>query len=136
MRHINLDDFALIRSKLDWLISFSKAPQMKYADINKAMETIHLRAERGLAVIVNGFLVMLDVGETWYLSEEAVIEDLVVRLYGNESPAGVVDWIVSFAKSRGNKVIIAGDTQHGLMIPYYEEAGFVPMGAQLIKEVQ
>lgn len=89
------------------------------------------------AVEVGDYLILYDVGTTWYSSKLHLIEELTIRFQKRHmNPVSeAVDALTFIARQEGASAIAVGDTQIGLMTPYYLAAGFSPLGTQLFKEI-
>ena len=130
MRSIYFDAMLRLKAK-------SPSTKMGLADPATAYVGLTDFIEQGTAVEVGDFLILYSVSPTWYSPALHLIEELTLRFqrqYNNpvESAVAALDVL---AKQVGAKAIAVGDTQIGLMTPYYLAAGYKPLGTQLFKEV-
>jgi hypothetical protein len=115
----------------------SVSAKMTMADPPTAYRGLTHFIEEGRAVEVGDYLILFDVGHVWYSPHLHLIEELTMRfqrVHDNpvESAVAALDVL---AYQHGAKAIGVGDTQIGLMTPYYLAAGYTPLGTQLFKEV-
>lgn len=118
----------------------SKSPSVKMALVEPAKAFIGLTEflEQGRAVEVGDYLILYDYGPTWYSSKLHFIEELTLRfqkVYRNPVEDAVAA-IEVLARNIGARAIAVGDTQVGLMTPYYLAAGYSMLGTQLFKEIK
>lgn len=126
----------LIKVALLNMLAKSTAPQMKHADINTALFYIRLASSTQKAWLVDGYLVLYDVGSDWYSDKTYLIEQLILRVYKTEAPVEVaINFLAERAKFHGCVMVAAGDTQCGIMTPKYQAAGYSVLGTQLYKEI-
>lgn len=139
MRNAEPSDLGPIRQALVAMLAFSKAPQMKYADIEVGMAHVSECVLTSKAVFVGDFLILFDTGRPWYSQQQYIIEDIILRVYRNHPDITVrdaIDHLSVLAAQHGCVAVAAGDTQAGRMTPHYHAAGFTTLGVQLFKEVQ
>lgn len=135
MRVPNYGCLQLILDAVERLYATSVAPQMKYADVEKAKGHIIDRWTYDQVEVVGDFAVVFTVGAMWYSSEPMLFEELVIRFrreVGNPV-SDVVPLLDTLREQHGCVAIITGDAQRGLMAPVYLSAGFVPAGTQFYK---
>lgn len=114
----------------------SPAPQMGWCDIHAAMNHITTRMIAHRAWIVDGYLVMFDIGAPWHSNARYLIEELILKIQVTDRPVTVaIDALSEFARRHNCTAVVAGDTQIGYMAPKYLAAGFVTLGTQHFKEI-
>lgn len=118
----------------------AKSPSAKMAMVEPAKAFIGLTEflEQGRAVEVGDYLILYDYGPTWYSSKLHFIEELTIRFQRvHRNPVeDAVAAIEVLARNIGARAIAVGDTQVGLMTPYYLAAGYSMLGTQLFKEIR
>jgi len=124
------------------LYSKSKAPQMKYASVETAINNIRYLWEHDSVYVTGNYAIVAVVGDIWYSSKVFLMEQLVIKFrtdFDNELEHSCVDSVPRLleriAMHEGCVAVISGDAQRGLMEPVYTRAGFVPVGRQFIKDV-
>jgi len=136
MRRVEDFDLGPIEGALAALLTKSPAPQMRMACLRTAMNYV----QGARARISGAYLIMFDVGRTWYSPDPLLMEELVLKVYPDDR-SRTLEQIVSedlpgLAKLHGCRAVVVGDTQIGYMRPRYEAAGYVPTGTELIKFVR
>ena len=124
--------------KLLELKAKSTSAKMCMVEPAKAFISLTEFLEQGRAVEVGDYLILYDYGPTWYSSKLHLIEELTMRfqkLYNNPVQDAVAALDV-LARNIGARAIAVGDTQIGLMTPYYLDAGYTTLGTQLFKEIK
>lgn len=137
LRPATLADHAVIMDALLKMLDKSPAPQMKYADENTARAHLYTAIRDGMVWFVGGYMIMVDVGSDWYSNRKYLIEQMILKAYPFNKAATVRDAIAALDTLRehyGCVLTAVGDTQIGMMTPLYLEAGYLPVGTQLIKE--
>lgn len=127
-------DLPAIEAALADLLAKSPAPQMVHADLMEAILSVRHAIHESRAVIVGDFLFMFQVGQIWYSRRQFLIEDIVLRL--SRAEGTTIPEVIGVIEELGRKlgaIPIVGDAQIGRMQRYYEEAGYVPVGVQLMK---
>jgi hypothetical protein len=119
------------------MLAKSPAPQMRYADLETALLYImHIAGVQGRAWIVDGYLVLYDIGADWYSKKPYLIEQLILKVYDTDAPVeNAIAFLELRAKAHGCVMVAAGDTQVGYMTPKYQAAGYSVLGTQLYKEI-
>jgi hypothetical protein len=124
---------------------------MKYADPMTAELSVHHAIHEGRAYFVGAYFIMVDVGSDWYSPHTYLIEQIILWVPGIDNEvrwpdlpeiaprkATLNDAIASLdglaAKYKASAIAV-GDTQHGMMLPSYQDHGYRVMGHQLFKEV-
>ena len=115
----------------------SPSSKMGLADPVTAYHGLSRFINEGRAVEVGDYLILYDFGPTWYSPEIHLIEELTMRFKRDErNPVEeAVAALDVIARRIGARGIAVGDSQIGLMTPYYLAAGYNPLGTQLFKEV-
>lgn len=113
----------------------SPAPQMAIMTPADAELTIRNAIHQGRAYIVEHVLIVVDDGCPPFSSTRTLFEQLVLKLASKGNVSAAVAALDDIARARDCTHIAVGDTQIGKMVPYYEAAGFMPLGVQLFKEV-
>jgi hypothetical protein len=118
----------------------AKSPSAKMAMVEPARAFIGLTdfLEQGRAVEVGDYLILYDFGPTWYSSKLHLIEELTIRFQRvyNNPVTDAIAALDDIARHIGARAIAVGDTQIGLMTPYYLAAGYSMLGTQLFKEIR
>ena len=137
MRHADHSDLPAIEAAISKLVDAAAGPHMKFASIPHAMRSIEEAIVSKNVFICGGYMLMVSEGRTWWSSCTMLIEEIVLRISNIKTYAvsDVVDVLLYEAEQRGIKAVVAGDTQSGRMLPYYEEAGFSHIGKQMFKEI-
>lgn len=138
MRNAEPGDLGRIRAALVAMLALSKSAQMKYADIEAAMDHVSECILTSKAVLVGDFLILFDTGRPWYSREMYLIEDIILRVSKDHPDITVQDAIsalTDLALAHGCVAVAAGDTQAGKMTGHYHVQGFNTLGVQLFKEV-
>ena len=120
------------------MLSYSPAPQMKYACPIEAELSVRHAIHEGRAVLFNGYFIMFDLGRDWYARQGVtyLIEQIILKVEKTDTPVEeAIAHLVTLAKERGASLVAAGDTQVGYMGPKYLGAGFLYLGKQYIKEL-
>lgn len=135
MRAALSTDVNLIMGKLIKMLTYSPAPQMKFANKDAARANVVKAIQEARAYICNGYFIMVDVGSDWYSYDRYLIEQIILKI---DDRAGGVEIAIKALDELMVKFDCAacavGDTQVGFMTPYYQAAGYVTLGTQLIKE--
>lgn len=136
MRRADLFDLPVIKDALLAMLAKSPAPQMKYGDIDIALNyLIYDAIPDGHAWVADGYLILVSKGRPWYSAEEFLIEDLILKIGESErGVAAAIEALEVLAERFGVPLLAVGDTQIGYMTPKYEAAGFKVLGTQLYKE--
>lgn len=138
MRRATQHDVPAIMEALIAMKEKSPAPQMqKITPIGAELGLRHLIHE-GQAAIVDGYLILFDVGGDWYCLPEQryLIELLILKVYPTTAPVSVaIKALDKLAAMFGCCAIAAGDTQIGYMTPKYLAEGYTVLGTQLLKEL-
>lgn len=137
LRRGTLADHAVIMHALLKLLEKSPAPQMKYADESTARAYLYDAIRDGRLWFVGGYMILVDVGSDWYSNRKYLIEQMILKVYPNHPDTTVHDAIAALdtlQEHYGCVMTVVGDTQIGMMTPHYIEAGYTPIGTQLIKE--
>lgn len=113
----------------------SPAPQMKVMTPIDTELTIRTGIHEKRAFIVEGVFILVDVGIMPFSSKRVLFEQLVLKLQPDGNVKAAVAALDDIARSFSCSHIAVGDTQIGKMVPYYESAGYAPLGVQLFKEV-
>ena len=115
----------------------SPSSKMGLADPATAFAGLRNFIEQGTAVEVGDYLILYDYGPTWYSPKLHMIEELTIRFKRefNNPVESAVAALEVIARQIGASAIAVGDTQIGLMTPYYLAAGYTVLGTQLFKEV-
>lgn len=134
MRQATDADYSTIRTAVKRLYLSSAVPWMKFSDLGKAMVSIAEWLSAGDVWIVGDYAVIATVGTMWSSSALMVFEHLVIRVTNTEKNpiSTVTDFLKALCITEGCAAVVVGDTQRGLMTPVYEQAGFVPLGTQLM----
>lgn len=137
MRLGNQHDARAIVDALADLQTKSPNPQMQYSDIMAAELGVRDFIHRDKCLILGDYAVLFEVGKVWYSNTEFLFEQLLIRYKRDEgnSVQDAVQGLELFAKEYGCSVLIVGDTQIGHMTKVYTEAGFTPIGTQLLKQL-
>lgn len=138
MRPAEYSDLPAIKAALVKLIGMAQGRgQMAYADLDAAMNNIIDRIGSGHgARVIDGFLILYDVGKPWYMDVPVLIEDMILRIEKTGSPVSVaIQALDILAQENGCPAIAAGDTQVGYMTPHYINHGYTVIGTQLLKGV-
>ena len=125
---------------LDALLKLkAKSPSAKMAavEVDEASRNLRKFLEEGRAVEVGDYLILYDLGSPWYTTKLHFIEELTIRFQRvyNNPVTDAVQAMEKLARMNCAQFIAVGDTQIGLMTPYYLEAGYTPLGSQLFKEI-
>lgn len=138
MRFATQHEVPQIMAALRAMREKSPASQMKgITDIGAELGIRNL-IHTGRAVIVEGYLILFDIGGDWYcLPEQAyLIELLILKVYPTDQPVSVaVKALEVLARQHGCWRIAVGDTQVGYMTPKYQAEGYQVLGTQLMKEL-
>jgi hypothetical protein len=142
MRAAINSDVPLIMKRLLELQGYSTAPHVQFADAMAA--ELHLRdvihenghstevTDNCRAVIVDGFFIMFQVAPMWCTTVNFLMEEMVIRLDGNES-ASRVPYVLKQLQERFNCVaFFGGDSQGDYMGKHYRAAGCVHSGTLYI----
>ena len=136
MRIATLGDYPLIEAALFKLLDKSPALQMKYVHPPTALANVKKAIEQGRCYIEQGYFLMYDIGPPWYMAQECLIEELILKIEPTDAPVRVaIRAMVELARTLGCEVMVAGDTQVGYMTPHYIAEGFNTLGTQLMKEI-
>jgi hypothetical protein len=130
-------DMPAILTALQWMLDNSPAPQMKMASLMEAELSIRNAMHEGNAWIIQGYLIVVDVGRVWYSGERFLIEQIILRIEKTgtqvQAAIGALDQLADHYKCNA---IAVGDTQIGHMTPLYQDHGYVTLGTQLFKEIR
>jgi len=129
-RNLYFDAFLRLKAK-------SASPKMVLAEPDVAYAGLTKFIQDGQALEIGDYLLLYDFGTVWYSSKVHLIEELIIRFQReyNNPVTDVVAALDTIAKHIGARGIAAGDTQAGIMTPYYLDAGYSFLGTQLFKEV-
>lgn len=130
------EDMTAIQVAFQWMLDNSPGPQMKFADMDTAMEYIEDARRDGLALMWEGYLILYHCGSPWYSRKRYFIEELLLRVH--RTPATVRDAVAAMerlARVTGCVFMAVGDTQVGHMAKIYTAEGFTPIGTQFVKEL-
>jgi hypothetical protein len=129
-RNLYFDAFLRLKAK-------SASPKMVLAEPDVAYAGLTKFISKGQALEIGDYLLLYDFGTVWYSSKVHLIEELTIRFQReyNNPVTDVVNALETIARHIGARGIAVGDTQAGLMLPYYQAAGYSFLGTQLFKEV-
>lgn len=138
MRLATLDDLGVIMDALIKMLSYSPAPQMKYASTTTATLYVAKAIRESRVDILGDYMVMYDVITPWFSTTPMLAEEIIIKVWNLGHRATVQD-CVKHLETRAKQLkcvcVIAGDTQVGYMEKHYLDAGFVVLGKQFYKEL-
>jgi hypothetical protein len=138
VRNASAADMLPIRRALADLQKISPAPWMKLTDLPTAMGNIARQSREGTVKFFGGYMVMFEIGSTWFTPKRCLLEQIVLKVYPWDKTFTIEQVVHAgldqLASHYGCEATVVGDTQIGLMTPLYTAAGFVPIGTQLFKE--
>lgn len=136
IRPATFHDLPHIMSALIKMLSYSQAPQMKFADPHAAERSVLIAINEGRAFFTGAYFIMVDVGSDWYSDKKYLIEQLILRVYPPDGTMvyEAVDVLAELTERFSCVAVAAGDTQMGMMTPLYEARGYRRLGTQLFKE--
>lgn len=103
-------------------------------DFQKACGAIHSFIKDGNALVVSGYLVMIDEVTPWYSNDKILQEWLVLKLYQGGDINDVPAALLAEAKKRGCKSVVTADSSPiSIVADAYERAGFVPLTRSFTK---
>lgn len=137
MRPVLQDEIALVINTLIAMREKNPGKQMMHSDPEIARAYIKQAVVENRCYMVDDtFFIMFDVGCLWFTDTPFLLEQLVLRVRSHNFHVGnAIDALAELAKFHGCTTIVAGDTQVGVMTPHYINAGYQPLGTQLIKEI-
>ena len=86
------------------------------------------------------YVLVWDVARPWYATEEVLIEDLLIKVYPEDTSvslrAVLTEHLPALARELGVPLVFTGDTQgQSIMERAYESAGYTRLGGQFMLEV-
>jgi hypothetical protein len=137
MRLADQEDLPDIVKCLRWVKKHSPSAKMQNIDDAKCITHVEDRIKEGKVLIAYGCMIMFDTGTDWFSYEKGMFEEMFMSMnykHGHDIPKAI-DFLIRYAENIGCKYIAVGDTQIGLMAPYYMNSGFSPSGSQLYRRI-
>lgn len=130
------DISAALRTYHEKINSRGKKPWYKHVDLRRVLTSI--LGGDSLSALVDGYLVVYDIGETWYSQHRILEEVMVIRVYPGGSFPNVPKFLESKAKAHGCAMVSVGTAlarSDPALVKLYEQAGYQVAAVQLTKSL-
>lgn len=130
------DISAALRTYHAKISSRGKKPWYKHVDLRRVLTSI-LEGD-SMSALVDGFLVIYDVGVPWYSPERMLEEVMVLRVYPGGDFFNVPKFLEAKAKVHGCTMVSVGTAlarSDAALIKLYEQAGYNVAAVQLTKTI-
>lgn len=130
------DISAALRTYHAKISSRGNKPWYKHVDLRRVLTSI--LGGDSMSALVDGYLVVYDIGETWYSPHKVLEEVMVIRIYPGGDFLQVPKFLESKAKAHGCAMVCVGTAlarSDAALIKIYERSGYQVAAVQLTKTI-
>lgn len=130
------DISAALRTYHEKISSRGNKPWYKHVDLRRVLTSI--LGGDSMSALVDGYLVVYDIGETWYSAHRILEEIMVIQIYTGGRFSNVPKFLESKAKAHGCAMVSVGTAlarSDPALVKVYEKVGYQVAAVQLTKTI-